>query len=159
MDITRGTITGYQTKKINKSSKVILNVKIKDFTKLSMSENPKRLKRGIIVKVKEPLDFIDWVMLFLEYADVSRGVDVFEYSPKARRLKRLKPNVGVEEFFFGSFSYNDFLHSVDKLITQDNIYLSGERITVLDRDYGELDSKLFSIQGLIRKEFMRKDSL
>lgn len=142
------SIVGLELKKVSEPAKVIMSAMIKNFNKVSMADNPKGLKRGILITFKEPTDFSGSGILCLEYIDSARDRDVYVYYAIFRRLKRLVPDQRAEAFLFGSFSYDDFLLSIDQLITQKEISLKGEKIIVLDRSFMELSPDSVSLKTL-----------
>jgi hypothetical protein len=118
-----------------------LEVKLKDFSKLPNKENPMGLKRATVITYTAPPDYRCCGILFYEYIDIKRNTDIWDYYPVTRRAEYIQES---KPFPFCAFSHSDFLSSIDKLTTQREIVLSGEKITLIDQSLKELEPEIFS---------------
>jgi len=137
---------GKYLKKVDEPTKLILDMSIKDFSKLSSLNNPKGLKRSIIVKFKEPTQYLYSGVLIEEKND---SENIYEYYGLLRRIKRVQTK--NDPFLFCTFSYGQFLSSINALLSQDQIILSGEKIIVLNRFFTLLKPEIFSLGELVKK--------
>jgi len=129
--------------------KTVIEVKIKDFSKVSGTNNPKGIKKGVIIKFKQPEEI---GILYVEYLlkpQTGEKSDMWVYIPKSRRIRRISADQRIEKISdCCSFTYDVFLSSIGQLYKQDEINVAGEKITVLERDFKELNPDIFKVTEL-----------
>jgi len=89
-------------------------------------------------------------ILYIEYKNKKKVPDLYWWAPSIRRIRRLSKEIMDQDtFLYGfNFTYSALLNYAEKLVTDDEITIAGNTVSVKARSFENLGPGIFTVSNL-----------